>query len=65
MVLWQKRIKMLITKVQKTIKNNRPKISTHSHPEEGIERGCKEEREGSPAPIFPPPSFEIVRLLTS
>ena len=36
----------------------------HSHPEEGIERGCKEEREGSPAPIFPPPSFEIVRLLT-
>ena len=64
MVLWQKRIKMLITKVQKTIKNNRSKISTHSHPEEGIERCCKEEREGSPTPIFPPPSFEIVRLLT-
>ena len=28
------------------------------------ERGCEEEREGSPVPIFPPPSFGIVRLLT-
>ena len=36
----------------------------HSHPEEEIERGREEEREGFPIPIFPPPSFGIVRLLT-
>ena len=28
------------------------------------EKGCEEEREGSPVPIFPPPSFGIGRLLT-
>ena len=43
---------------------NRFKTSTHSHREEEIERGCEEEREGSPVPIFPPPSLGIVRLLT-
>ena len=32
----------------------------HSHPEEEIERGREEEREGSPVSIFPPLSFEIV-----
>ena len=35
---------------------------THSHGEEEIERGCKEEREGSLVPIFPSLSFEIVRM---
>ena len=43
---------------------NRFETSTHSHPEEKIERGHEEERESSPIPIFPPPSFKIVRLLT-
>ena len=43
---------------------NRSEISTHSHLEEEIERGHEEEKEGSPIPIFPPPSFGIVRLLT-
>ena len=33
-------------------------------PEEKIERGHEEEREGSPIPIFPPLRFGIVRLLT-
>ena len=51
-------------KSAETIKNNRSEISTHNHPEEGIERGCKEEREGSLVPIFQSPSFGIVRLLT-
>ena len=37
---------------------NRSETSTHSHRKE-------EEREGSPIPIFPPPNFRIVRLLTS
>ena len=36
---------------------NRFEISTHNHREEEIERGCEEEREGSPVPIFPLPSF--------
>ena len=30
--------------------------------EEEIERGCEEEREGSPVPIFPPLRFRIVRM---
>ena len=37
---------------------------TPSHPEE-IERGCEEEREGSPIPIFPPLRFGIVRVFPS
>ena len=43
---------------------NRSKISTQSHREEEIERGCEEEKEGSPIPIFSPLRFEIMRLLT-
>ena len=43
---------------------NKFETSTHSHLEEEIERGREEEREGSSVPIFPPPSSEIVRLLT-
>ena len=35
---------------------------THSHTEEEIERGHEEEKEGSPVPIFPPPSFGIMRM---
>ena len=38
---------------------------THSHSEEKIERGCEEEREGSPIPIFPPLRFGIVRIFPS
>ena len=30
-----------------------------------IERGCEEEREGSPVHMFLPPSFEIVRMLVA
>ena len=44
---------------------NRSETLTHSHPEEEIERGCEEEREGSPIPIFPPLRFEIVRIFPS
>ena len=36
---------------------------THNQGEEEIKRVCKEEREGSLVPIFPPPSFGIVRIL--
>ena len=46
---------------------NRSKTSTHSHPEEEIERGHEEEREGSPVSIFPPPkiqNFENVSWLS-
>ena len=43
---------------------NRSETLSHSHQEEEIERGCEEERKGSPVPIFPPPNFGIVRLLT-
>ena len=39
--------------------------STYSHREEEIERGCEEEREGSPVPIFPPVRFRIVRIFPS
>ena len=35
---------------------------THSHREEENERGCEEEREGSPVLIFPPLRFRIVRM---
>ena len=51
--------------VEKVWKHNRFETSTHSHPEEEIERGCEEEREGSPIPIFPPLRFEIVRIFPS
>ena len=43
---------------------NKFEISTHNHLEEEIERGCEEEREGSPVPIISPLRFGIVRLLT-
>ena len=43
---------------------NRSETSTHSRPEEEIERDCEEEREGSPIAIFSPLRFGIVRLLT-
>ena len=57
---------MLITKVQKKYKkHNRSETSTHSHPEEEIEGGREEEKEGFSVPIFPPLRFGIVRLLTS
>ena len=39
--------------------------STHSHQEEEIERGCEEEKEGSPVPIFPPLRFSIVKMFPS
>ena len=64
MVLWQEKIKMLITKVQKKQKKN-SETSTHSHPEEESERGCEKEREGSPIPIFSPLRFGIVRIFPS
>ena len=32
--------------------------STHSQREEKIERGCEEEKEGSPVSIFPPPKIQ-------
>ena len=35
---------------------------TYSHREEEIERGCEEEREIFPVPIFPPLRFRIVRM---
>ena len=44
---------------------NRSEISTHSHTEKEIEGGREEEREDFPIPIFPPPSFGIIRLLNS
>ena len=37
---------------------------THSHPEEEIEKGHEEEREGSPVPIFPLLRFKIVRYVS-
>ena len=56
---------MLTTKVQENaLEHNKSETLTHSHREEEIERGCEEESEGFPIPIFPPPSFGIVRLLT-
>ena len=36
------------------------KTSTHNQREKKIERGCEEEREGSPVPIFPPLPTRIV-----
>ena len=43
-------------------KVHRSDILTHSQEEKKIERGHEEEWEGSPIPIFPPPSFGIVRM---
>ena len=51
--------------VEKALKYNRSETSTHSQGEEEIERGCKEEREGTPVPIFPPLYFRIARMLAS
>ena len=39
---------------EKAWKHNKSEISTHNHPEEEIERGCEEEREGSLYPYFHP-----------
>ena len=36
---------------------------TYSQREKEIERGYEEEREISHVPIFPPPSFKILRML--
>ena len=47
-----------------TQKHKRSETSTHNHPEEEIEKGHEEEREGSPVPIFPPLRFEIVRYVS-
>ena len=49
---------------EKAWKHNKSETSTHSHLEKEIERGCEEEREGSPILIFSPPNFGVVRLLT-
>ena len=49
---------------EKAWKHNKSETSTDSHLEKEIERGCEEEREGSPIPIFSPLRFGIVRLLT-
>ena len=43
---------------------NRSETLTHNHYEEEIEGDHEEEREGSPIPIFSPPNFGVVRLLT-
>ena len=50
---------------KKNIKHNKSETSTHSHPEEEIERGCEEEREGSPILIFSPLRFGIVNIFPS
>ena len=58
-------MKMPITKILKnTQKHNRFETSTYSQREEEIERGCEEERKGSPVPIFPPLGLRILRMLT-
>ena len=63
MVLYQERNQNVKTEIQENAeKVYRSEISTHSQQEE-IERGCKEEREGSPVPIFSPLSFRILRML--
>ena len=56
---------MLITKVQKKHKNItglkfRPTVT-----EKRKLRGCEEEKEGSPVPVFPPLRFIIVRMFPS
>ena len=48
--------------VEKALKHNRSKTSTHNHIEEEIEKCHEEERKGSPVPIFPPLRFRIVRM---
>ena len=51
-------------KCRKSIqKHNMSKTSTHNQREKKIERGCEEEREGSPIPIFPPLPTRIVWML--
>ena len=50
---------------EKAWKHNKSEILTHNHPEEEIERGCEEEREGSPILIFSPLRFEIVNIFSS
>lgn len=46
-------------------KNNTFETQTHYQREKEIEKGCKEEREGSPVFIFSPLDFKIVRMLAS
>ena len=50
-------------KFRKVRKHNRSETLTHSQREEEIERGCEEERKGSPIPIFPLANFGIVGML--
>ena len=40
---------------------SRSETSTHNYQEEGIERGCEEEKKGFPVSIFPLLRFKIVR----
>ena len=47
---------------EKAWKHYKSETSTHSHLEKEIERGCEEEREGSPIPIFSPLKFRILRI---
>ena len=51
--------------VEKAKKHNKSETSTHSHQEEETEKGCKDEREGSPVPIFLLLRFRIVRMFPS
>ena len=44
--------------------HNGSETSTYNQRKEKIERGCEEEKEGSPISIFPPLNFRIVRILT-
>ena len=53
---------MLITKVQKKHKNTTG-MKFRLTVNEEIKRGCEEESEGSPIPIFPPLYFKIARML--
>ena len=46
-----------------SLKLKNAKTSTHGQWQEEIEKGCEEERNGSPVLIFPPLSFVIVRIL--
>ena len=51
--------------IEKAKKHNKSETSTHSHQEEEIEKGCEDEREGYPVPIFLPLRFRIVRMFPS
>ena len=54
---------MGLTKVQKKHKNiTGLKVWPTVNKKRKIERGCEEENEGFPVPIFPPLRFKIVRM---